>query len=239
MADRRVKKRVRFLSLVGLATLLIAACERPDPRLESMIGLEPAPPSRSRIEELRDLIDEYGEVVGQKVDAGIRQADALKLLAQEYMRQQLYGQAFDVLQEAIIAQPENHVLHYLAGASAGVIGKSQSDLALQEEFYGRAERSYRRAIEIEPNYTDALYGLAVLYAFETNEPLNAIEPLERILDRNDAHIPSLFVLARSHAALGSLDEAVAAYDRIIEASPDREERERAERNRTLLLGGTS
>ena len=237
---RAVIHRGVTLAIALIAVLVIlAGCERPDPRLQSMIGLEPEVPSASRVEELEELVEEYGDLVGQRIEAGLRQADAMKLLAQEYMRQQLYGPAFDVLQEAVDIQPENHILHYLAAASAGVIGKSQSDLVERDEILRRSERHYLRAIELEPDYTDALYGLAVLYAFELNEPLAAIAPLERILDRNESNISALFVLARSHVALGSLDDAVNAYDRIIEISPDREERERAERNRTLLLGGQS
>jgi tetratricopeptide (TPR) repeat protein len=229
----------RAVVTLALFVAVLSGCERPDPRLEGMINLEPQPASADRIAELEELVEQYGDIVGQQIDAGIRQADALKLLGQEYLRQQLFGPGYDTLQEAIRFQPENHVLHYLAGAAAGVIGKSQADLRERERYLRLSERSYLRAIELEPEYTDALYGLGVLYAFELNEPLAAIRQLDKLLERNDQHIPALFVIARSYVAIGSLDDAVSAYDRIIEVSPSSDERERAERNRTLLLGGGS
>ncbi|MFW6312557.1 MAG: hypothetical protein ACOC2N_01570, partial [Spirochaetota bacterium] len=80
---------VRFALLTSIiaAALLLASCEREDPRLESLVNLEPSPPSRERIEELKEVVDSYGEIVGEKIDAAYQQADALKLLAQEYIRQ--------------------------------------------------------------------------------------------------------------------------------------------------------
>lgn len=240
MMSALVMSRVRRLAglvLLALVVLLLSACEPPDARYESLVGLEPQPPSADRLRELEQLIEEYGEVVAQRLDAGIRQADAMKLLAQEYMRQQLYGPAYETLVDALLIQPENHVLSYLAGASSAVIGKSQADLNERDRYLRLSERHYLRAIEIQPGYTDARYGLAILYSFELEEPLNAINQLEPLIQRNASNVSALFVLARSRVALGQIDAAVGAYDQIIELSPDRDERQRAERNRELLLGG--
>jgi len=185
------------------------------------------------------VVDRYGEIVGEKIDAAYQQADALKLLAQEYIRQQLYGPALDALEEAIRIGPRNHVLHYLTGVAAGFLGKSQSREDLRMQYLGQAERAYELAIEIEPNYIDGRYGLAVLYVFELGEPVKAIPHLEHVLNRSEGHVPSLFVLARAHVALGNIDDAIAAYDRIITVADDEATRERAERNRRLLLGGST
>ncbi len=220
------------------ATLTLFACSREDPRLQGLVNLEPAPPSRERIRELEELVDEHGETVSRRIEAGLKQADALRLLAQEYMRHELYGPALDALEEAIRIQPRNHVLHYLAGACAGFIGKAQARADLRGEYLARAERSYLNAIEISPEYIDGRYGLAVLYAFELGRPLDAIGQLRRVLERSSEHIPALFVLARAHVELGNIDEAISAYDRILAARVDDETRRAAERNRRLLLGGS-
>lgn len=237
--DRR-GRGARTRATIGLAlacAALLAGCERPDPRLESLRQLEAAPPDEDRIRELEALVEEYGEIVAERVDAAFRQADALKLLAQEYMRQELYGPALDALEEAITIQPRNQVLHYLAGATAGILGTSQARSDVRRDFLERAERSYQIAIDIDPDYIDARYGLAVLYVFELGEPVRALPHLERVLERNKQHVPSLFVLARAHVELGNIDDALDAYERIIENAPDAESRQRAERNRQLLLGG--
>ncbi len=238
MSLSRAGARLALLTSI-IASLFVVSCEHEDPRLESLQNLEPSPPSRERVEELREVVDRYGEIVGEKIDAAYQQTDALKLLAQEFIRQQLYGPALDALEEAIRISPRNHVLHYLTGVTAGFLGKSQSREDLRMDYLRQAERAYQLAIEIEPNYIDGRYGLAVLYVFELGEPVKAIPHLEHVLSRSEGHVPSLFVLARAHAALGNVDDAIAAYDRIITVAPDEATRERAERNRRLLLGGAT
>jgi len=230
----------RWLAPLTFALLvsLFGSCSRDDPRLQSMVNLETVPPSPERIAELRQLVAEYGDVVAEKIDAAHRQADALKLLGQEYLRQQLYGPALDALDEATRIQPRNSVLHYLTGVAAGYLGKSQSREDARRRYLEQAERAYQLAVEIEPNYIDGRYGLAVLYVFELGEPAKALPHLEHVLDVSEGHVPSLFVLARAHVALGSLDDAIEAYDRIIVLSADDAARRRAERNRQLLLGGS-
>src|SRR6056297_1971836 len=112
--SRAGRRLVLFTSIIAIS-LLVASCANEDPRTESLVNLEPTPPSRERIEELQEVVDRYGEIVGEKIDAAYQQADALKLLSQEYIRQQLYGPAMDALEEAIRIAPRNHILHYLTG----------------------------------------------------------------------------------------------------------------------------
>src|SRR6056297_1323713 len=122
----RAGRRLALFTSIIVTSLLAASCANEDPRLESMVNLEPTPPSRERIDELQEVVDRYGEIVGEKIDAAYQQADALKLLAQEYIRQQLYGPAMEALEEAILIDPRNHILHYLTGVTAGFLGKSQT-----------------------------------------------------------------------------------------------------------------
>jgi tetratricopeptide (TPR) repeat protein len=238
MNTRRAGVRLAHGAMIALLALL-GSCAPEDPRLTSMRNLEPQPPTEDRVEELKRLIAEYEQIVSEAVQAAVRQADALKLLGQEYMRQQLYGPALDAFEEAIRIEPGNHVLHYLAGVAAGFIGKAQARPDVQQEYLRISERAYLEAIELEPGYLDARYGLSVLYVFELGEPVKALPHLERALEASDSHVPALFVLARAHVALGNIDDAIDAYDRIIRVASDDESRRRAERNRQLLLGGES
>ena len=234
MAARRASLVLAILT----AVVTLYSCAREDPRARHMADLEPFPPSSGRIKELEAVVEQHGETVSRKVEAGLKQADALKLLGQEYLRHGLYGPALDALEDAIRIQPQNHVLHYLAGVSAGHIGKAQARRELGAAYLERAERSYLRAVELAPDYIDGLYALAVLYVFELGRPFEAMPHLRRVLDRSAGHVPSLFVLARAHLALGNVDDAIAAYDRIIASGVDVETRRNAERNRRLLVGGS-
>lgn len=238
MTRRRAGVSFALLTAMSLV-LVLGSCGRDDPRLQSMRNLEPEPPTEDRVQELKRTIAEYEDLVAEAIEAAIREADALKLLGQEYMRQELYGPALDAYEEAIRIEPRNHVLHYLAAVAAGHVGKAQVRSDVRAEYLRLAERSYLQAVEISPNYLDARYGLGVLYVFELGEPVKALPHLEHALDISENHAPALFVLARAHVALGNVDEAVDAYDRIIRTAPGDEMRRRAERNRQLLLGGES
>lgn len=232
---------VKLISLAALLMLLLSSCDQQDNRLSRLIAMEDpdTPPGPERLAQLENVVEEYEDAVSDQVQLISRQADAMKFLAQAYLQQQLHGPAFETLQEVLIIQPQNQTLHQLAAAAAGLVGKSQSDEQVRNEYYGAAEYHYERAIALDPRFIDARYGLAILYVFETGDPDQALDHLDAILAINETHVPSLFVLARAHVQLGNIDDAVSAYDRIIRGAAEEQDRERARRNRQLLLGGDS
>ncbi len=224
--------------LIAGTVAVVASCSS-DPRLDALLQMEQPTqlaPSPDRVRELKETISEYEEIVNHKVEAVLKQASYLKLLAREYMRYELYGPAFEALEEALLVEPRNQVLHQLAGVCAGYIAKAQPRPEVRAEYLAMAEQLYKTSLEIDPNYRDGLYALGTLYHFELNRHLDAIRVLERLLDRSPTHIGALFVLARAHAALGNVEDAVGAYDLIIENVGDRSMAEQARRNRRLLLG---
>ena len=237
---RKIVRGTSILAVVCvLVGLVVISCSSRDPRLQSLIRMEQPtgrPPGPERIAELQETIAQYEQVVNQKVEAAIRQASYLKLLAQAYMRQELYGPALDALEEALVIEPRNTVLHQLAGVCAGYVAKAQARPERRAELFELAAQYYKQSLEIDPDYVDGLYALATLYHFELGRHLEAVSLLERLLDLSPSHVQALFVLARAHASLGNVDDAVAAYDRIIEVAADRNTKEQARRNRRLLLG---
>ena len=140
MTRRRVGVSFALLTAMSLV-LVLGSCGRDDPRLQSMRNLEPEPPTEDRVQELKRTIAEYEDLVAEAIEAAIREADALKLLGQEYMRQELYGPALDAYEEAIRIEPRNHVLHYLAAVAAGHVGKAQARSDVRAEYLWLAERS--------------------------------------------------------------------------------------------------
>ena len=225
----------------GLLTLscfvFLAGCGRDDPRLAGMQLIESGSEEPATIDELQAVIDEYAQVVNEKIQAGIRQAQYLKYLAHEYTRNEMYGLALEALEEALLLEPQNQVLHQLAGASAAYVAKAQGRSVLRNEYFTTAERHYMRAIELSPDYTEAHYALSVLYQYELGEPENALPHVERVLELSPNNVPALFVQANAQISLGDIDAAIEAYDAIIRYGDDREDRERAARNRRLILGG--
>jgi tetratricopeptide (TPR) repeat protein len=187
-----------------------------------------------RIRELRREIDRYRQVVDQKVKANGQLGTCYKMLAVRYMDRQMFGEAYRSLQEALAVYPENPVLFQLAGVCAARMGQAQVEEGERERWMGTADALYRRAVELDPGYRDALYGLAVLLLFERDRPEEAGELADRILQRQTQDIDALFLKGQVEYRRGNLEEAVTIYDRIIQLSRSAERREQALGNKRQI-----
>ncbi|MBN1698356.1 MAG: tetratricopeptide repeat protein [Spirochaetales bacterium] len=147
-----------------------------------------------------------------------------------YIDGTMYGKAFEKINEALELFPDNRVLYYNGGVCAGWIAKSKIEPRFSDErarWFETAQAYYRRAIELDSGYVDALYGLAVLLVFELDAPSEAIGFLERIVEKESRNMDALFVLARAYYQIGRYDEAMDTYEIIIEENPSEEMTQRA------------
>jgi tetratricopeptide (TPR) repeat protein len=187
-----------------------------------MQQLEEGVSNPTTIEELNDAIKKYEKRVEDIMVAQNRIGVWYKMLMTRYIENQMYGEAFKAAEEAIKYYPTNQNLYYWAALSAGYLAKSVTGynegriLSQKYDYLKTAEASYLRALEIEPRYAQALYGIGVLYVFELDQPDDAIPYLERFLDIDKRHTDGMFVLARAYYMIYEFDKAVAMYDRIIE-----------------------
>ena len=94
---------------------------------------------------------------------------------------------------------------------------------------------YERALEIQPDYSRAMYGLGVLYTFEMNQPEKAVPLLENFLTIQTKDTSGMFVLARAYYMTGRYDAAVSTYDKIIETTKVEEQKKDAMENKELIL----
>ncbi|ULQ60166.1 tetratricopeptide repeat protein [Brucepastera parasyntrophica] len=105
----------------------------------------------------------------------------------------------------------------------------------QQRYYALAESAYLRAIEIEPRYVRALYGLSVLYVFEFDQPERAIPYLELINEIEKRNFDAMFVLGRAYYSIGEYDKSIAMYDRILASTRAEDIRANAETNKSFVL----
>jgi len=159
------------------------------------------------------------------------------MLARELIEAEMYGPALEALQAAMELQTDNAVLYYLAGVSAGRSARAGRVSGEAEERLELAERMYREALAIRPDYREALYGLTVLLAFERNRPEEALE-FARQLARQETGDPSVrFLLANVLVRVGNVDEAREVYAELAQSAPSSEQRSRAAENVDALGGG--
>ena len=122
---------------------------------------------------------------------------------------------------------------YLAKASLDF--EAAGSLAERSRYYALAESAYLRAIELEPRYVRALYGLSVLYVFELNKPEEAIRHLDVVLDTEKKNVDAMFILARAYFMTGKAEEAVSLYDTILTLTKDAKKLQSARENKAFVL----
>ena len=232
-----MRRVLPFALLLGVG---LSACSRPDEAvLDFLVATESVEYDgvavrAERIAELRADIERYQDAVAQTVDQMMRVATFQKLLANELMQQELYGPALDALASAIAIQTDNPVLYYLAGVAGAHSAKAQPTPAAGAALLRQAERHYRIALEIRPDYQEALFGLAVLLAFELDRPEDALEYADRLARLETGDVAVRFLHANVLVRAGELDRAVDVYDRIASQATG-EQRRQAQDNRDRLL----
>ena len=238
---KTVKGKAKLLILIA-AALCAFSCDRSrDNLLDRMLEFERGvyrgqEVPEDRIEEIEDIIARNEKAVDEAVELAAQAGEYHKLLAIEYIDREMYGLALESIHNAIRYFPENPLLFYLAGMCSGRMAKAAvNQPEAREEYYSQAEEYYLRAIELDNQFTEALYGLSVLYVFEMDRPLDAEPYLQRILERQTRHIEAMFLLARVYVYEGRIEEAVELYDQIIRYGQSEEQRSRAEENKESLL----
>ncbi len=198
-------------------------------------GYSITPEQEKEIAKLKVGIQKYKKIVDEKVKAAEQLGVYYKMLAIRYLNNNMYQLALENLKEALKYYPENPILFYLSGVCYGRVAKSiVDDDEKRKSTLLLAEKYYRRAIELDNNYRDALFGLAVLYVFELNKPEAAIPLLEKLLTTQKSDTDAMFLLARTYYEVGKAEEAIDMYDRIIEVTKSKKRKEEAIKNKEII-----
>ena len=235
-----MKQLYTFLACTILVSLFVS-CGPNTARIRRMQALEEGVDHPTTIPELEDAIKKYQNRIEDILNADISVGIWYKILATRYLDNKMYGKALETFRTAIEYYPTNQNLYYYVGVCAGYMAKSALDYDRtgtdheRERYLALAESAYLRAIELEPKYVRALYGLAILYVFELDKPEKAIPHLEVIMTVEKRNIDAMFVLARAYYSTGAYDKAVDMYDRIIEETKDANHKAEAEQNKAQVL----
>lgn len=237
------KKTELLLPFMGLCLicLLFLSCNGKSMQLKRMQELEESVENPTSIEEISAGIEEYEDKLTDIIQTTQQTGIWWKLLGTRYLDNQQYGLALNAFQKAIEIYPANQNLYYYVGVCAGYMAEAALDFTItgetteRERYLNLAESAYLRALEIEPRYVRALYGLSVLYVFETNRSAEAIPYLETLLTIETKHIDAMFVLARSYYINEQYQKAADLYDKVLQTTTDTKLKEDAERNKKVVL----
>ncbi|HKL86483.1 MAG TPA: DUF2225 domain-containing protein [Treponemataceae bacterium] len=235
-----MKKVLRFMC-VFFIFFVITACGVNTNQIRRMQSLEEGVDSPTTIEELTTAIGKFQKRAEDLINTDIRLGTWYKIVGTRYLDNRMYGKALENFRMAIDYYPTNQNLFYYVGVCAGYMAKASLDFDAKgnelesKRYYALAESAYKRAIEIEPRYERALYGLSILYVFEFDTPAKAIPYLELIMDIEKRNLDAMFVLARAYYSTGNYEGSVALYDRIIETTKDKNRKAEAESNKSTVL----
>lgn len=232
---------MKFVGLLSITVIFLASCSQGrDPYLQDLLASEPQGEELAdeEIAELRASIRELESELDRRLEISGNLGHFYRVLGKEFMDRRMFGPAMEAIDEALFYEPQNRILFYYMGVSAGQMAAAALDSAERTRLLERAEAAYLRAIEIDPGYVDARYGLSVLYVFEMERPRDAVVHLERGLEAQPNNVDLLFLRARVAVVEGRISEAVDLYDRIAEVSSDPEVVAAARENQRSLLGGS-
>jgi tetratricopeptide (TPR) repeat protein len=193
------------------------------------------------IEGLKAAITAYEGRIEEHVKLAAQTGVYWKILATRLQDRGLHFEALEALERAIYYNPEDPVLHYLTGVSAGIAAKSLHNFSgsadkEREAYFALAEEGYLKAVALDGRYIRPRYGLAVLYVFELNRPADAVPHLQRYLEISRSDVDAMFILARSYFMTENFKAALDLYDRIIALTRDENRRLEAENNRQIVIG---
>lgn len=234
------KCRFLLINLFLLGFILIfVSCNKNNANLYA--PLEENVKNPTTITEYEEAIAAHNDTMQKIVNIDSQTGIWYKILASKYLDKKMYGKALENYKMAIQFYPQNPNLYYYVGLCAGYLAKASLDYdadginAEQQNYLNLAENSYLQAIEYNPSYTRALYGIGVLYVFELNEPLKAIPQLEKLLTVASKDLDGMMVLARAYYETGDYDKAVALYDKVIAQTTDKSRKSQAEANKKVVL----
>ena len=236
-----INKSILVICVAILCLSVFCGCGVNPKQIKRMQNLEEGVSNPTTIEELKDAIEKYEHRVEDVTSAAAQTGIWYKILASRYLDKGMYGEALKYYQKAIEYFPTNQNLYYYIGVCAGYMAKSALDynatgnFSQKENYLNLAESAYLRALELEPTYVRALYGLGVLYVFDLDESEKAIPLLEKLLTIETRNTDAMMILARAYYENYEFDKAVDLYDKIISISTSPEKKAAAEANKKQVL----
>jgi tetratricopeptide (TPR) repeat protein len=159
------------------------------------------------------------------------------LIGLKYLDYSMFHLALESFEKALEIYPENPNVLYYAGLTSARLSKTAGSESERNDFIDRAVRYYKASMSLKSRFSSPMYGLAVLYVYELNQPELAIPLLETYNSIQKSSMNGRFLMAAALFASGKESKAIDVYNWIIEKSESDLEVESARNNRNNILRG--
>ena len=162
------------------------------------------------IQNIKDKIADLEKEDLKDVMTTRRLAEQYSLIGKIYLDRKLWEQGIDAYLNAEKYGRSGEDLYYALGlgyANRGYDRGSEADFAKAEEYY-------RKALEKNPAYDDAIYGLAILLYYHRNGRDEALRLVTELATRNSSHYGARFAMARMNYENGDAGKALLIYQQL-------------------------
>jgi tetratricopeptide (TPR) repeat protein len=187
--------------------------------------------------KLKKDIEKYSRILDEKIDAAEKLGTYHKLIGLKYLDYSMYGLALEAFEEALAIYPENPNVLYNAGLTSARLSKTEASEIDSRTLMDKAVRYYKASLSVNNRFSSPMYGLAILYVYELDQPELAIPLMEAYNKIQKSSMNGRFLLAAAYYASGNEGEAVDVYNTIIDISENDVEIESARENRNAILRG--
>lgn len=167
---------------------------------ESFQAIEIPADQKKAIDEIQGNLKKIEKAVNEIVVKTSNQRQLYIRLGDRYRELGWLKEAYKAYSKAIEIKPEDEVAHYKAAVCAAAFTKRTLPLEDKEIDFEKAVAHYKKAIEIRPDYKEALSALALLYHFELKQSVEAMELVLKGIGQDNRPTPQLFLL-RTNIAL--------------------------------------
>lgn len=238
-------KRIITVAILAALVFGITGCTPSNKTILRYQKLEENVSNPTTVEELQDAIRKYQERVADIQLANQEIGIWYKMLGTRYLDNRMYGQALEAFQNALQYYPTNQNLYYYVGVCAGYMSHTAMDFKgngsneIRYNYLKLAVDAYTRALDIDNNYERAWYGLGVIYEYELDEHVKAVDCFEHALEISTQSIDTMFNLARAYYCSYEFDKSINMYDKIISTTKSANTKSEAEELKSQVLNAAT
>jgi tetratricopeptide (TPR) repeat protein len=190
--------------------------------------------------EIDDLVSVRGKlrrIIDLKIQAVDLLEDFNRLLGRKYLEAGSYHLAEEALLEAAYLKPGNPFIKKDLGECYYLLGQSVLEKTEQLKYFNFSKEYYQRALEINPELTEARYGFGLLLFFGLNDVLGAIEQMQMVLEYDENDVDAHFALGRFYYEIGELGKSLGEYIKITRILPGSSPRRKKAEENIIKING--
>ncbi|MBR7063767.1 MAG: tetratricopeptide repeat protein [Treponema sp.] len=231
----------KMFSILFFLLLFFSCSKNSSVSVKRMQRMEENVRNPTTIDEYKDAILKYEKRIADIETASSQVGVWYKILGSRYLDQKMYGEALKCYEKALEYYPDNQNLYYYVAVCAAYMSHASLDFDAENRFEKQqnylllSETAYLRALAIDERYTNALYGLAILYVFQLDKSRDAIPYLEKLLTIDKGHTDAKMLLANAYYRVQEKQKAADVYGDVVKTTKNKETKKAAEQNRKQVL----